>query len=121
MTSNQTLISVGELLARKIEMRPTQMEVAQGFLIVTGALAVLCPSESEKRTGIIVPLDLGDLTSQWSKTIPIFGGSRVRYAGEATVRAKFGASCIEALPLIAIGIEEVTFKHNSGLSARYVP
>ena len=121
MTSTLPSISVDELLARKPEMRPTQIEVARGFLIVTGALVVLCASESEERSGIIVPVQVAGLIDQWSKTIPLLGGSRVIYAGEATVRAKFGASGIAALPLLAIGTEEISFKHDSGLTARYVP
>lgn len=115
------MISVDELLARKPEMRPTDFEVAQGFLIVTGALVVLCTNESDRRTGIIVSVPVARLIEQWSKTIPPQGGSRVCYAGYATVRAKFGSSGIAALPLIAIGVEEITFKHDSGLAARYVP
>jgi hypothetical protein len=115
------MISVEELLARKAEMRPTAIEVAQGFLIVTGALVVLCPRESDKHTGIIVPVPAATLIDEWSKTIPLQGGSRVSYAGEATVRGRFGASGIPALPLVALGIEEITFKHDSGLAASYAP
>lgn len=121
MTSDPPVISVDELLTRKPEMRPTQIQIARGFLIVTGSLVVLCPSGAERRSGIIVPVPFAALIDQWSKTIPLLGGSRVSYAGEATVRGKFGASGIPALPLIAIGIEEITFKHDSGLTARYVP
>jgi len=69
MTSIPPVISVDELLARKPEMRPTQIEVAHGFLIVTGALVILCASRKERRSGIIVSVQVAGLIDRWSTTI----------------------------------------------------
>jgi hypothetical protein len=111
--------NVRELLAGQPEMRPTEVKEAEGFLLVTKQLTVLFPSDQERQFGIIVPTP--GLVDQWLKFIPPFGGSRVYFTGAAKVRAKFAASGIQPLPLIALDLERVEFVDRHGNVAVYEP
>ena len=111
--------TVRELLSASPEMRPSVAQEVRGYLIVTGQLTILCESEVDRGSGIIVPAP--GLIEQWTKAIPAFGGSRVYFTGSARVRGKFGASGIPPLPLIVVDLEWIEFKDRHGHEARYGP